>query len=81
MIPIIVGDSLRAVRASQRLLELGINVQPLISPSVPNEEARLRFFVSCDHTQEQLHAAVNATAEVLATGAADAHATAFAFAE
>ncbi len=67
VIPVIVGDSMRAVRMSQTLFERGINVQPMISPSVPNDEARLRFFVSSEHTDAQLREAVQATASALAS--------------
>ncbi len=70
VIPVIVGDSMRAVRVSQALFERGVNVQPMISPAVPNDEARLRFFVSSEHSEEQLIAAVNATADALAANGA-----------
>ena len=66
VIPVIVGDSMRAVRMSQRLFEHGVNVQPMITPSVPNDEARLRFFVSSEHTDDQLREAILATAAALA---------------
>jgi 8-amino-7-oxononanoate synthase len=66
VIPVIVGDSLRAVRASQRLFECGVNVQPMISPAVANDAARLRFFISSEHTAEQIQHAVRLTADVLA---------------
>ncbi len=69
VIPVMIGDSLRAVRVSQALFERGINVQPMISPSVPNDEARLRFFLSCDHTEEQLRLAVHETATAIASEA------------
>ena len=72
VIPVIVGDSMRAVRVSQALFAYGINVQPMISPAVPNDEARLRFFVSSEHTVEQLEEAVGATARALAAETADA---------
>jgi 7-keto-8-aminopelargonate synthetase-like enzyme len=65
VIPVIVGDSLRAVRASQRLFECGVNVQPMISPAVANDAARLRFFVSSEHTAQQIDHAVRLTAEIL----------------
>jgi 7-keto-8-aminopelargonate synthetase-like enzyme len=59
VIPIIVGDTVRAVRLSQQLLERGVNVQPMIAPAVPEAAARLRFFVSADHTTEQIRSAVD----------------------
>jgi 8-amino-7-oxononanoate synthase len=58
VIPVIVGDSLRAARLSAMLLDAGINVQPMVAPAVPNDGARLRFFISCEHTQEELETTV-----------------------
>ena len=62
IIPIIVGDSVRAVRLSQQLLERGINVQPMVAPAVSETGARLRFFVAHDHTPQQIEDAVHAVA-------------------
>jgi 7-keto-8-aminopelargonate synthetase-like enzyme len=58
VIPVIVGDSLRAARLSAMLLDAGINVQPMVAPAVANDQARLRFFISCEHTEEELETAV-----------------------
>lgn len=66
VVPVIVGDSLRAARLSAMLLDAGVNVQPMVAPSVPDDQARLRFFVACTHTDEQLRAAVEATKHALA---------------
>ena len=38
----------------------------MIAPAVPQQEARLRFFLSSAHTPAQLHAAVTAAAACLA---------------
>ena len=46
IIPIIVGDSLKCIKLSQALFRRGINVQPMIYPSVPENMARLRFFIT-----------------------------------
>ena len=61
--PIIVGDTLRTVMLAQRLLERGINAFPVLPPGVPEATARLRFFVSSEHTVEQIDAAIAATSE------------------
>ncbi len=61
--PIIVADSLPAVMLSQRLLDRGINVQPVMHPAVPARASRLRFFLTATHTDEDMAAAVEATAE------------------
>ena len=65
VVPVIVGDSLRAVQLSNELLEEGINVLPIIHPAVPEGMARLRFFITCNHTDEQIRHAVEATARRL----------------
>ncbi len=65
VIPAITGDSLRAVELSQRLFERGINVQPMVAPSVPEDKARLRFFLSSEHTGEQIDTAVRELATAL----------------
>jgi 8-amino-7-oxononanoate synthase len=66
VIPVIVGDSLRAVRLSNDLRAAGINALPIIHPAVPEGKARLRFFVTSEHTPEQIASAVKLTAELLA---------------
>ncbi len=67
VVPVIVGDSLRAVRLSNDLLAAGVNVLPIIHPAVPEGQARLRFFITSEHTPEQIRTAVQLTAETLAT--------------
>jgi 8-amino-7-oxononanoate synthase len=63
VIPIIVGDSLKSVQLSQNLFKRGINVPFMIYPSVPHNGARLRFFITCNHTQEQIRSTVEILAE------------------
>ena len=65
VVPVIVGDSLRAAQLSNDLLAEGINVLPIIHPAVPEGMARLRFFITCNHTEEQIRHAVKLTAEKL----------------
>jgi 8-amino-7-oxononanoate synthase len=54
VIPVIVYDSLVAVALGQTLFQQGINVQPIIHPAVPERAARLRFFMTSEHTAEQI---------------------------
>lgn len=63
IIPAITGSSLKAVRLADRLFEQRINVQPIIYPAVPEKSARLRFFISCLHTEEQIRTTVARLAE------------------
>lgn len=65
VVPVIVGDSLRAVQLSNDLLEAGVNALPIIHPAVQEGLARLRFFLTADHTAEQIARAVSLTAEIL----------------
>nr|WP_234704270.1 aminotransferase class I/II-fold pyridoxal phosphate-dependent enzyme [Rhizobium nepotum] len=65
VVPVIVGDSLRAVELSNRLFEAGINALPIIHPAVPERLARIRFFLTTEHTKEQIFQAVETTATLL----------------
>lgn len=65
IVPIIVGDSLRAVKLTERLLERGVNLLPIIYPAVPAQAARLRFFLTSAHTEEHIRLGVQATREEL----------------
>ena len=54
VVPVIVGSSVLAAGLSDALLKDDINVQPILHPAVPEKSARLRFFLNCDHTREQI---------------------------
>jgi 7-keto-8-aminopelargonate synthetase-like enzyme len=64
--PVILGDSLRTVLLAERLLARGYNAFPIVPPGVPEQSARLRFFISSDHTTAEIEGAVEATREELA---------------
>lgn len=63
--PIIIGSSLKSVRIASALLEQGIHVQPILYPAVPESQARLRFFLSSEHSVEDLDTTINAIQRVL----------------
>jgi len=65
VLPIIMGNSLHCMLASQMMFERGINVQPILNPAVEEKAARLRFFITSDHTQEQIRLTVETLTEVL----------------
>jgi 8-amino-7-oxononanoate synthase len=54
IVPIITGSSIRAARLAQALFQRGINVQPILYPAVPERAARLRFFLTADHSEAQI---------------------------
>ncbi|MFE9928884.1 aminotransferase class I/II-fold pyridoxal phosphate-dependent enzyme [Streptomyces sp. NPDC005533] len=60
VVPCIVGDSLKALRLAEALFRQGISVNPILYPAVPEELARLRFFLTCAHTPDQIRHAVSA---------------------
>ena len=66
IVPVIIGSSLASARLSGALFERGINVQPMIYPAVAEDAARLRFFLSCKHTDEEIDYTVKVLAEELA---------------
>ncbi len=67
VVPIIVGDSMRCIRLASALLLRGIDVQPILYPAVPESQSRLRFFITAEHSEEQISATVQALAECLGT--------------
>src|SRR5437762_2985743 len=54
IIPVITGSSIAAARLSQALFNRGVNVQPILYPAVPERAARLRFFLTERHTEQQI---------------------------
>ncbi|GHE20532.1 aminotransferase class I/II-fold pyridoxal phosphate-dependent enzyme [Halomonas urumqiensis] len=65
VVPVIVGSSPLAAGLCHALFKRGINVQPILHPAVPEKSARLRFFLSCEHTHEQIDQTLEALAEEL----------------
>lgn len=63
VIPAILGSSLKAARLSEAMFQRGINVQPILYPAVPEKSARLRFFMSCQHSNAQIEQAVQVLIE------------------
>jgi 8-amino-7-oxononanoate synthase len=68
IIPIILGDSARCVEVSQTLLENGVDAQPILYPAVPEKASRVRFFITANHTEEQIRHTVDALTKCLADG-------------
>ncbi|AEH07970.1 MULTISPECIES: type I polyketide synthase [Protofrankia] len=54
IIPCIVGDSIRSVQLANTLFERGISVNPIMYPAVEERLSRLRFFITSEHTPEQI---------------------------
>lgn len=66
VVPAIIGNSMDCMKVSQALKKRCINVQPIVYPAVEDDAARLRFFISALHSEEQLRHTVDVLVEELA---------------
>ncbi len=70
-----VGSSTTALRLSDALRRRGIYADPVHSPALPEDQARLRFLVTSCHSSERIRLMVDVLAEELkllnATGLPD----------
>ena len=64
IIPAITGSSLKSAKLSGKFFDQQINVQPIIYPAVEEKAARLRFFLSCLHTQTHIEKSVKLLKEL-----------------
>jgi len=62
--PVIVGESSRAVRLSDRLFEEGVFAQGITFPTVAHDKARVRTIVTASHTRQELQFALDAFKKV-----------------
>lgn len=65
IVPVIIGDSEHTIKIADQLFKEGINVHPMFYPAVPMGEARLRFFISSEHTREDMIYTLNTLARSL----------------
>lgn len=65
VVPIIIGNSLKALRLSRQLFERSINVQPILYPAVEEQAARLRFFITSLHREDQIRQTIDEVATQL----------------
>jgi 8-amino-7-oxononanoate synthase len=65
IVPIMVGTSIKVGKAMENLFGRHINASPIFSPGVPINAARLRYFVTSEHSAEEIRTTVRATKEAL----------------
>ena len=70
IVPIIVGDTAKAISMSAELLGRGVYVSGFGFPVVPQGQARLRCQISAAHTREHLDRAVAAIVDVVSAAGA-----------
>ena len=62
IVPVICGSSVRALMLSEGLFHAGINAQPILHPAVPEDQARVRFFITAAHSPGQIKQTVDVIA-------------------
>jgi len=65
VIPCITGDSVKALRLADTLFRNGVSVNPILYPAVKERLARLRFFVTAEHSAEDIESTVDLLARCL----------------
>jgi 8-amino-7-oxononanoate synthase len=63
VVPVLFRDALETLAASQHLLHHGYYVPPIIQIGVPKDQPRLRFFLSAQHTEEEIRGVIDLLAE------------------
>ncbi len=58
IIPIITRSSIKALKLAEDLFVNGINAQPILHPAVPEDETRVRIFMTALHSEEQIRSSV-----------------------
>jgi len=64
VVPILIGNSVKAAQWGNALFEAGICAQPIFYPVVPEKTARLRFFLCSMHQPEHITSAVQVMAKL-----------------
>ncbi len=54
IIPLFIGDDIKALTLTKILLEDGVFVNPVVSPAVPKEDSLIRYSLMATHTKEQI---------------------------
>ncbi len=65
VIPLVVGSTHKCLQLSDRLFQQGINVSPVFYPAVEEGAARIRFFLTALHKEDQITHTIETTANEL----------------
>jgi 8-amino-7-oxononanoate synthase len=65
MVPVIVGDMVKTAKVWHRIFSRDINPSLIIYPGVPVKSGRLRYFLTAEHSPEEIRHAVAIAAEEL----------------
>ncbi len=67
IVPCVLGDSARTLRVADALFDRGVIADPIFHPAVEEGLARLRFFVTSEHREDDIRRAVSILAEEVAS--------------
>ena len=59
IVPVVYGDETKTLELSDWLQRNGLDGQPMNFPAVPKNEARIRLFVTSEHTKEDIKKAAD----------------------
>lgn len=59
VVPVWTGNDTRTIKLANRMFDEGFSVQPIIYPAVGKGTARLRFFLTCEHTEAMIDQALD----------------------
>lgn len=65
IVPVMIGDDMRTLKLAARMMEEGILAHPILYPVVPRNSARIRFFITADHSADDIRKVINLMAEEL----------------
>jgi 8-amino-7-oxononanoate synthase len=66
MLPVIAGDVIKSMRLWHRVFARQVNPSLIVYPGVPMKAGRLRFFLTSEHTEDEVRHALQVTKEELA---------------
>jgi 8-amino-7-oxononanoate synthase len=67
IVPIVTGDAATALRLADRMRCRRIDVQPFVPPAIETHQSRLRFFLTAQHSEQDIRETVHVLAVELAT--------------
>ena len=73
VIPVLVGDAIRAMTAWRALFDEGVFTHPIIPPAVPAHACRLRVSMSSEHSSDQIERVLTAFERVTRTMSLDSY--------
>ncbi len=66
VVPVMLGNSMLAIHLMSDLQQIGIIAHAVMYPVVPESQARLRFFITSEHTQEEFIYTLDSLKRILA---------------